>query len=117
MINLPKPERNYVYDATLIRNYDGDTITALLDVGFRDYTTRTLRLAIIDTPERRGESLEEGRLIQRVVEEKLKGKTFTVQTEKDRTGSWNRYIAHIWVDGLYLNHWLYEMGYAIIWKP
>ncbi len=117
MIKLPEPERNYVYVGTSIKNFDGDTLTALIDQGFRDYTTRQLRLAVIDTPERRTPTLEEGRMVQKIVEDKLKGKTFTLQTDKDKTGTFNRYIAHIWIDGEHLNYWLYENGYAVIWTP
>lgn len=110
------PERNYVYDATLIKNYDGDTLTVLIDQGFRDFTTRTLRLATIDTPERRQPTLEEGREVGTIVNGLLKGEVFRMQTNKDKTGSWNRYIADVWVGDIHLNYWLYKKGYAVIWE-
>lgn len=112
---METPERNYVYNATLIKNYDGDTLTVLIDQGFRDYSTRTLRLSRIDTPERRQPTLEEGKMVGEIVNQKLAGKTFTIQTFKDKTGSWNRYIAEVWVDGENLNNWLLDNGYAVLW--
>ena len=113
---MAAPQRNYVYDATLIKNYDGDTLTVLIDQGFRDYTTRVLRLSRIDTPERRQPTLEEGKRIGEIVNAKLSGKTFRMQTFKDNTGSWNRYIAEIWIDDVNLSDWLLEKGYAVLWE-
>lgn len=40
------------YDATIVRVVDGDTVDALVNVGFAIYTHQRLRLARVDTPER-----------------------------------------------------------------
>lgn len=40
------------YDAKVIRVVDGDTIDAMVNLGFNTYTHQRLRLARVDTPER-----------------------------------------------------------------
>ena len=38
----------------VISNYDGDTISVVLDLGFKTYAEHSVRLHAVDTPERRG---------------------------------------------------------------
>ncbi len=109
-----RPERNYVYDAKIIKAYDGDSFHALIDQGFRDYTTRRLRLSRVDTPEMRTPTLEEGRMVRDEVRNLILDKDVRIQTFQDKTGSWNRYIAEVWIGDVNLSDWLLEMGYAII---
>jgi len=49
----------YEYDAEIIRVIDGDTLVALIDVGFHTHVKSTLRLYGINTPEKRTKDLEE----------------------------------------------------------
>jgi micrococcal nuclease len=42
----------YTYKATIINVVDGDTIDAVVDLGFKIHTTQRLRLAHVNTPER-----------------------------------------------------------------
>ena len=49
----------YHYKAQLVRVIDGDTIEADIDLGFKTWTRRKVRLAGIDTPEIRTRDLEE----------------------------------------------------------
>ena len=49
----------YEYDAEIIRVIDGDTLVALIDVGFHTHVKSTLRLYGINTPEKRTRNLEE----------------------------------------------------------
>ena len=44
----------WTFPATYIDNYDGDTITLLLDQGFRTQRAESVRLNGVDTPELRG---------------------------------------------------------------
>jgi len=41
----------YVYDASVIRVVDGDTLDLLIDLGFRVFTKVRVRLFGVDTPE------------------------------------------------------------------
>jgi micrococcal nuclease len=43
-----------IYKANFIKNYDGDTITLELDLGFNIFTKMDTRLANVDTKELRG---------------------------------------------------------------
>tara|TARA_R110000851_G_scaffold15638_3_gene51523 strand:- start:2143 stop:2505 length:363 start_codon:yes stop_codon:yes gene_type:complete len=49
----------YEYDAEILRVIDGDTLVALIDVGFNIHIKSTLRLYGINTPEKRTKDLEE----------------------------------------------------------
>ena len=49
----------YEYDAEILRVIDGDTLVALIDVGFHIHIKSTLRLYGINTPEQRTKNLEE----------------------------------------------------------
>lgn len=50
----------YTYQAKIISVYDGDTCTAVIDLGFRISFEIKLRLAGINTPELRGEERDKG---------------------------------------------------------
>ena len=49
----------YYYKASLIRIVDGDTVIAMVDLGFYTWKKVTIRLYGIDTPETRTKDLEE----------------------------------------------------------
>ena len=49
----------FEYNAEIIRVVDGDTLIALIDVGFHTHVKSTLRLYGINTPEKRTRNLEE----------------------------------------------------------
>ncbi len=49
----------YEYNAEITRVIDGDTLVALIDVGFNTHIKSTLRLYGINTPEQRTKNLEE----------------------------------------------------------
>ena len=51
----------YEYKAKLIRVIDGDTIDAMIDLGFNTWTKKRVRLYGIDAPESRTKDLEEKR--------------------------------------------------------
>ena len=50
---------NYVYNAKLLRVIDGDTVDALIDLGFDTWVKKRIRLYGIDTPEVRTRDKEE----------------------------------------------------------
>lgn len=102
----------YEYKATITSVYDGDTVTAQVDLGFSIGFKTKFRLARIDTPELRGSEREQGLIVRDLVREKILGKEVTVKTNKDKTGKFGRYIAEIIIDGLNLNQWLLDNGHA-----
>lgn len=52
-------EVTYTYNATLDRVVDGDTVKAMIDLGFNSWTSCTIRLYGIDAPESRTRDLNE----------------------------------------------------------
>lgn len=102
----------YIYYATITGVYDGDSCTAQIDLGFSVNMTMKLRLLYIDTPELRGDELEDGRKVRDIVRDMILDKDVIIRTKKDSKGKYGRYLAEIFVDGLNLNTWLLDNGYA-----
>ena len=106
----------YLYKAEVLSNYDGDTITVKIDLGFTTYVKQQLRLARIDTPELRGEEKARGQVVRDYVRELIGGKEVYVRTEKDKTGKYGRYIADVFYDNagewINLNDHLLAIGFA-----
>ena len=109
----------YHYKAIIRSVYDGDTCKADIDLGLKSWVHgQKLRLARIDTPEIRGESHDEGIKVRDFVRSKILDQEVFIQTVKDRTGKYGRYLAEIWVienDGsiINLNDLLLDMNFAI----
>lgn len=103
----------YQYKAKIIDIYDGDTVTALVDLGFLSFREMKLRLYGIDTPELRGAEKIEGRKVRDIVREMILDKEVTINSYKDKQGKYGRYLATIILeDGLNINEWLVENGHA-----
>lgn len=108
----------YFYRAVVRSVYDGDTCTVDIDLGLHTWLHgEKLRFYRIDTPELRGEDREQGLVVRDFVREKIQDKEIMVQTIKDKTGKYGRYLAEIWMiepDGQLtnLNDLLLDMGYA-----
>ena len=84
----------YSYRADIVRLIDGDTVQADIDLGFNVSIRLKLRLYGIDTPEVRGEErlfgLESKAALEAMIERYA---PITVQTLKDITGKYGRYLA------------------------
>ena len=52
---------------SFVRVYDGDTLTVFLDRGFKDYSTRTVRIRGVNTPELRGATKTQGHKVRNAV--------------------------------------------------
>lgn len=91
----------YRYRARVVSVYDGDTVTVDLDLGLGVWLRgQRLRLVGLDTPEIRGPERPEGILVRDWVRERLPdGAEIIVQTQRDRTGKYGRWLARIWVPG------------------
>lgn len=101
----------------ILKIYDGDTITVDIDLGFGITKTDKLRLAMIDTPEVRGEEREEGLISRDWLRERLytaeeNGSEIIIKTYKDKQGKYGRYIAEVYVDGVLINAELVTKGLA-----
>ena len=116
---MPLVEPAYTYRASVRSIYDGDTIRVDLDLGFGTWIhNQPLRLFGIDTPEVRGPEREAGLLAKEWLQERIPpGTRVTVETFKDRTGKYGRYLAVIWHDGINLNDSLVEEGLAEPYAP
>lgn len=104
--------RRYVYHATLLKIVDGDTLDLIVhaehDAGFKVMLRADLelrfRLAGINTPEVHGvkhdsDEYARGMAAKQFVErwfEARAGKNIWVETHKDATGKFGRYIAEVW---------------------
>lgn len=106
----------YYYKATITEAYDGDTVTAIVDLGFNISSKIKLRLLGIDTPEIRGEERPEGLIARDYVRDLLLNKEVMIETFKDRTGKYGRMLATIYIDGININEHLVKEGYAEIYK-
>lgn len=107
-------ENLYVYRAEYIRNYDGDTVTFMVDVGLTSYRKLTVRLYDVDTHELRSKDVTDKALAYEAKEfakNFLKGKEIFIKTIRDKTGKYGRYLAHVYVDGVSLSKELRRNGY------
>lgn len=107
----------YHYRAVVRSQYDGDTWRLDIDLGFGIWMrNQSVRLYGIDTPELRGESRERGLEVRdRVRGMWPEGTEVTIQTLKDKTGKYGRWLAIIWPDNLTIsaNKYLLNAGMAV----
>ena len=101
----------------IVKIYDGDTIRVIVDLGFHTTKQETFRLALINTPEVRGEERPEGLVSRDWLREKLNeameaGTEIIVKTEKDSKGKYGRYIAELFIEGVSINKQLVAEGLA-----
>jgi micrococcal nuclease len=102
----------YEYRAKVIKVYDGDTITVLIDLGFGVTFKEKLRLYGINTPEVRGKERPDGLISRDRLRERILDKNITIKTFKDKKGKYGRYIAEIYLEKENINEWLVSEGLA-----
>jgi micrococcal nuclease len=109
----------YHYNAKVVSVYDGDTIRVNISFGFghnwngENGKGVSLRLYGLNTPEVRGDEKERGLMVRDKLRELILDKHVTLRTIKDKTGKYGRYLAIIVTkEGLNVNDWLIENGYA-----
>ena len=90
----------YIYRAVALSVYDGDTMTLDIDVGFGVWLHKQkVRLWGIDTPEMRGEERPEGIIARDFVRGIVPaGKPLLIQTRRDKTGKYGRWLAEVFVE-------------------
>ena len=107
----------YNYRAKIIDVYDGDTVTAMVDLGFLHFQEMKLRLYGINTPELRGEEKEAGMVVRDILRVMVLDKEVEIRSYKDKQGKYGRYLANIFLDGLDVNQWLVDNGHAKPYFP
>ena len=120
------PSRKSCYNFRVVkinRVVDGDTIDVTIDLGFDLYKKERVRVAGVDTPEKRTRNLEEKALgvdatgwLKAKLEETIKGdEELTVRTElKGGVGKYGRLLGWLYVgdDTVSLNEQMITEGYA-----
>jgi len=109
----------YIYYAELIRVIDGDTIEAMVDLGFHTWRKVTVRLYGINTPETRTRDLEEkerGLAAKKRLTELLKDGKFMLESQG--IGKYGRCLGIIYVEDfeINLNRMLVQEGHAEIYN-
>ena len=102
----------YEYKARVISIYDGDTLTAEVDLGFNIKITEKFRLNGLNAPELKGEEKGDGLISRDKLRERILGKGITIKTFKDSTEKYGRYIAEIYLEKENINEWLITEGLA-----
>ena len=110
----------YQYQAKIIDVYDGDTVTADIDLGFGVVLhSQKLRLLGINAPELRGESKPQGITSRDWIIGKILGRDVLIcthkdkRTESDKHDSFGRWLAEIFIDGASVNQQLVELELAV----
>lgn len=93
------------YKAFVSEVYDGDTITAKFDLGFKVSFEEKVRLYGINTPELRGDERPDGLTARDVLRDWILEKQVVIETIKDRKGKYGRYLGVIFMfeDGKWVN--------------
>lgn len=87
----------FYYIAEVVKVYDGDTCTCVVDLGFKTSVRIKIRLVGIDTPEIRTKDDEEKALGFKTrdwLRERILGKKVLLHTEKK--GKFGRWLGTIW---------------------
>ena len=123
---MTPPSRKSCYNFRVVkinRVVDGDTIDVTIDLGFDLYKKERVRVAGVDTPEKRTKNLEEKALgldatawLKEKLEETIKGdEELTVRTElHGGVGKYGRLLGWLYVgdSDLSLNEQMITEGYA-----
>tara|TARA_Y100001970_G_scaffold99692_2_gene125344 strand:- start:3199 stop:3744 length:546 start_codon:yes stop_codon:yes gene_type:complete len=126
MGKMTPPSRKSCYNfrvTEINRVVDGDTIDVTIDLGFDLYKKERVRVAGIDTPEKRTRDLEEKALgidatnwLKGTLEDTINGDDeLTIRTElKGGMGKYGRLLGWLYVgeDDVSLNEQMIEEGYA-----
>ena len=105
----------YRYNAKLIRVIDGDTIDALIDLGFDTWTKKRIRLYGINAPESRTKDLQEkelGLAAKDRLEELFKVYSDEFILESRGIGKYGRCLGILFIDNQNINELLISEGHA-----
>jgi micrococcal nuclease len=108
----------YHYRALVTGVYDGDTCTVDIDLGlYTRLKSQKLRLHRIDAPEMRGEEKAAGSPSCDFLPSLILDKKIVVETLKDDTEKYGRYLAEIWLEQngqwINVNDLMVAKGFAV----
>ena len=126
MGRMTPPSRKSCYNfrvIKIVKVLDGDTIDVTIHLGFEIYKKERVRIAGVDTPEKRTRDLEEKALgidatnwLKEKLTETIKGdEELTIRTElKGGVGKYGRLLGWLYVgeSNISLNELMIEEGYA-----
>jgi endonuclease YncB( thermonuclease family) len=104
----------YKYNAKIDRVVDGDTVDALVDLGFDTWKKVRIRMMGINTPESRTRDLEEkkrGLAAKDRLIELLGDGNFTLQSHG--VGKYGRCLGEIFIEDMNVNQQLITEGHAV----
>lgn len=99
-----------IYEAKVLSVYDGDTITADIELGFDVRITTKIRLARIDAPEMKGKEREQGIIARDALRDKILHNT--VKFNYHKRGKYGRAVGEIEYNDENINDWMVSQGYA-----
>ena len=98
----------YLYEAQVERVVDGDTVWMQVSLGFGLWTRQKLRLRGIDAPEL---ATARGQSARQFVKDAL-ARARQVRVRTTKPDKYDRYLADLFIDGLFLNGELLKQGFA-----
>lgn len=104
----------YSYKAKIVNVVDGDTVDAVVDVGFHITALHRLRLARIDAPELTEKTLYAGVEAKLWLVTHILNEDVLIKTSK--SDSFGRYIAEIEHKGVNISDAMLESGLAVHYK-
>lgn len=113
-VNKDPSSHLYTYRAIITSVYDGDTVTADIDLGMKIWLRgERLRLWGIDTPEiNRGNNRAAGRAARDFLAGIILNRQVIVKTIRDRKGKYGRYLAIIYKGNTNINELLVSKSFA-----
>ncbi len=112
---IPKPSP-YIYNATLLSVYDGDTINLSLDLGMGISYSAKCRLEGIDTPELRSKDASEreaAKFSKETLQNLLGGGKLVVKS-MDKPDKYGRLLVRVWNEaGECINELMKDSGGAV----
>lgn len=108
----------YMYKATVVSVYDGDTVRLDIDLGLRTWQRNvSVRLANINAPEMRGEERVKGKLAKAYLLGVMPvGSEVIIRTMKDKSGKYGRWVVEIYHGEVNVNNAMVESGNAKVAK-
>ena len=110
----------YFYRAKIISVYDGDSVTAVIDLGLHTCREVKIRLSYINAPEIRGESRPRGLVSRDELRSLILGKEVFIKTSLDKKDKYGRLLGEIWfttdeVSFVSVNSLMVKSGFAVLY--
>ncbi len=107
----------YEYNAKVIKIVDGDTVDALIDIGFSVWVQKRIRLYGINTPESRTRDLVEkkaGLAAKEQLKSWIEENDNKIRIKSHGVGKYGRCLGEIYTEGdESLNKQLVKLGHAV----